>query len=137
MWIKVSRQMRGMVGTLELYTYRRRSFVSAWILFGLIVIGSLLLGNANGQVHESSPMTAAKSSTIEPSAVLAGGCFWGVDAVFKHVQGVTSVTSGYAGGSRDTAQYETVSTGTTGHAESVKISYDPSRISYMELLKIF
>jgi peptide-methionine (S)-S-oxide reductase len=70
-------------------------------------------------------------------AVLSGGCFWGVDGVFKHVKGVSGVTSGYAGGAADTAQYETVSTGTTGHAESVEINYDPSKISYSQLLKIF
>ena len=73
----------------------------------------------------------------QATAVLAGGCFWGVDAVFKHVKGVTGVTSGYSGGAGDTAQYETVSTGTTGHAESVKVTYDPSKISYKQLLKIF
>jgi len=71
------------------------------------------------------------------TAVLAGGCFWGVDAVFKHVKGVSSVVSGYSGGSATTAEYETVSSGTTGHAESVKVTYDPSRISYRELLRIF
>ena len=73
----------------------------------------------------------------EQDAVLSGGCFWGVDAVFKHVKGVVSVTSGYSGGSEKTAQYEMVSTGTTGHAESVKIVYDPSRITYQQLLKVF
>lgn len=71
------------------------------------------------------------------TAVLAGGCFWGVDAVFKHVKGVESVVSGYAGGDRATASYAAVSTGTTGHAEAVSISYDPARISYGQLLKIF
>ena len=72
-----------------------------------------------------------------PTAVLAGGCFWGVDAVFKHVRGVMSVTSGYSGGSASTAQYEVVSTGLTGHAESVRIAYDPAKISYGQLLKVF
>jgi peptide-methionine (S)-S-oxide reductase len=76
-------------------------------------------------------------TSAEPIAVLAGGCFWGVDGVFKHVKGVMSVTSGYSGGAGDTAQYETVSTGTTGNAESVEIKYDPSKISYAQLLKIF
>ncbi|EEG09998.1 peptide-methionine (S)-S-oxide reductase MsrA [Pseudogulbenkiania ferrooxidans] len=70
-------------------------------------------------------------------AVLAGGCFWGVDAVFKHVKGVTSVVSGYSGGSAASAQYETVSSGTTGHAEAVKISYDPAKVSYGQLLQVF
>jgi len=71
------------------------------------------------------------------TAVFSGGCFWGVDAVFKHVKGVSNVVSGYAGGAADTANYETVSTGTTGHAESVKVSYDPSKVSYDDLLKVF
>jgi len=68
---------------------------------------------------------------------VAGGCFWGVQAVFQHVKGVTSATSGYAGGTARTAQYEVVSSGRTGHAESVRVTYDPSRISYGQLLKIF
>ena len=71
------------------------------------------------------------------TAVFSGGCFWGVDAVFKHVKGVNRVVSGYAGGAANTAQYETVSTGTTGHAESVQVSYDPSKVSYDDLLKVF
>ena len=81
-----------------------------------------------------SPSSPARGNQI---AVLAGGCFWGVDAVFKHVRGVSSVVSGYSGGSAETAQYEIVSTGETGHAESVKITYDPSQISYAKLLRIF
>lgn len=71
------------------------------------------------------------------TAVLAGGCFWGVDTVFRHVKGVSKVVSGYAGGGADTANYETVSTGTTGHAESVEVTYDPSQVSYDDLLKVF
>jgi peptide-methionine (S)-S-oxide reductase len=70
-------------------------------------------------------------------AVLAGGCFWCVEAVYKDLDGVTSVESGYAGGSADTADYETVSTGSTDHAESVEVRYDPSRISYGQILKVF
>jgi peptide-methionine (S)-S-oxide reductase len=71
------------------------------------------------------------------TAVLAGGCFWGLQAVFEHVKGVISVTSGYSGGKSNTASYDEVSTGTTGHAESVQIVYDPSQISYGQLLKVF
>jgi peptide-methionine (S)-S-oxide reductase len=71
------------------------------------------------------------------TAVLSGGCFWGVQGVYEHVKGVEKVVSGYAGGDRSTAQYETVSTGTTGHAESVQITFDPAKISYGELLRIF
>jgi peptide-methionine (S)-S-oxide reductase len=70
------------------------------------------------------------------TAVLAAGCFWGVQGVFEHVRGVRKVVSGYAGGERSTAQYETVSTGATGHAESVMITFDPAQISYGQLLQI-
>lgn len=71
------------------------------------------------------------------TAVFAGGCFWGVEGVFEHVKGVTGVVSGYAGGSADTATYRAVSSGSTGHAESVRITYDPAKISYGQLLKVF
>jgi peptide-methionine (S)-S-oxide reductase len=70
-------------------------------------------------------------------AVLAGGCFWGVEAVFERLAGVSDVVSGFAGGTKSTAHYEVVSTGTTGHAESVQITYDPAKISYGQLLKVF
>lgn len=71
------------------------------------------------------------------TAVLAGGCFWGVEAVFEHVKGVRDVVSGYAGGRAEDARYELVGTGRTGHAEAVRISYDPAQISYGELLRIY
>jgi peptide-methionine (S)-S-oxide reductase len=77
--------------------------------------------------------TAKSQQTV----VVAGGCFWGIQAVFQHVKGVTSATSGYSGGTADTAEYEKVSSGDTGHAESVKITYDPSQITYGQLLKVF
>ena len=77
------------------------------------------------------------SAPGQQTAVLSGGCFWGVQAVFLHVKGVISATSGYSGGSAKTADYETVSIGETGHAESVQIVYDPSRITYGELLRVF
>ena len=73
----------------------------------------------------------------QQTAVLAGGCFWGIQAVFEHVKGVVSVSAGYSGGAAGTANYETVSEGTSGHAESVEITYDPARISYGQLLKVF
>ena len=81
-----------------------------------------------------APLAAQHGSS---KAVLAGGCFWGVQAVFQHVKGVTHVTSGYSGGSAITAQYELVGTGSTGHAESVEITYDPAVISYGKLLKVY
>jgi peptide-methionine (S)-S-oxide reductase len=71
------------------------------------------------------------------TVVLAGGCFWGIQAVFQHVKGVISATSGYSGGKAKTADYEIVSTGETGHAESVQVVYDPSQITYGELLRVF
>src|SRR3977135_2815024 len=81
---------------------------------------------------------AAAADQEGPSrAILAGGCFWCVEAVYKDLDGVTSVKSGYAGGSADTADYETVSSGTTDHAESVEVGYDPSRITYGQILKVF
>ena len=73
----------------------------------------------------------------EQTAILAGGCFWGIEAVFEHVKGVIQADSGYCGGSADTAHYEIVSGGRTGHAESVRVKYDPSQISFGRLLKIF
>ena len=71
------------------------------------------------------------------TVVLAGGCFWGMEGVFESLKGVSSAVSGYAGGSKSTAHYETVSTGSTGHAESVKITFDPSRISFGQILKVY
>jgi len=78
----------------------------------------------------------AKSSGKE-TIVLAGGCFWGVQGVFQHVKGVASAVSGYSGGDKSAAQYETVSTGATGHAESVKVTFDPREVSYGRLLQIY
>ncbi len=79
------------------------------------------------------PKTASGLQTT----VVAGGCFWGMQGVFEHVRGVHKVVAGYAGGDKDSANYKTVSTGTTGHAEAVQITYDPAEVSYGELLHIF
>jgi len=101
-------------------------FASLLRVLGLIPVVSILV------------CTAAHGEIPGPqTAVFAGGCFWGVDAVFKHVKGVSEVVSGYSGGSAATAQYEAVSTGMTGHAESVKITYDPTQVSYRQLLGVF
>lgn len=95
---------------------------------------------ADGQIAplpnpaHDQPLTATAG---RQTAVFSGGCFWGVQLVFQHVKGVVSATSGYAGGTASTAQYETVSSGTTGHAESVQVIYDPAKVSYGQLLKIF
>lgn len=103
----------------------------------LFVLGPAACSSVHGQVPAFAGESQAPAAKGKQTAVFAGGCFWGVDGVFKHVKGVSSVISGYSGGSAATAQYQTVSTGTTGHAESVKITYDPSQISYSELLRIF
>ncbi len=96
----------------------------------LLALASLFAPAAGS---DPAPQAVAGSRT----AVLAGGCFWGMEAVFENLKGVSSVVAGFAGGSADTAQYETVSTGSTGHAESVKITYDPKQISYEQLLDVF
>lgn len=83
----------------------------------------------------AADLPALKAGT--QTAVFAGGCFWGVDAVFKHVKGVSRVVSGYAGGSAETAHYEDVGSGSTGHAEAVQVTYDPAVVSYGTLLKVF
>ena len=84
-----------------------------------------------------APAMDAKAADGIQTVVVAGGCFWGVQGVFQHTAGVVNAVSGYAGGSKATASYETVSTGTTGHAESVEIKYDPKKISYGKILQIF
>ena len=80
---------------------------------------------------------AAAAEPGRQTVVLAGGCFWGVEAVFRHVKGVIEATSGYAGGSAATAQYELVSAGSTGHAESVRVTFDPAQVSLGQLLQVF
>lgn len=84
-----------------------------------------------------APLASAASAAPNETAVLAGGCFWGMEAVFEHVKGVNNVVSGYAGGSASDARYDKVSTERTGHAEAVKISFNPEQIGYAQLLKIY
>ncbi len=87
----------------------------------------------------AAPAFATAPAQIAPldTVVLAGGCFWGVQAVFQHVNGVVSATSGYAGGRANRPSYEQVSTGNTGHAEAVRVVYDPAKVSYTKLLDVF
>src|SRR5579885_2581844 len=89
--------------------------------------------------HFPDPATdiPASNGKTQEKVVFAGGCFWGVEAVFESVKGVSAAVSGYAGGQKGTANYETVSTGRTGHAESVEVTYDPNQISFGQLLKIY
>ena len=85
----------------------------------------------------AAPAMPAAAAPKTEAAVLAGGCFWGMESVFEHVKGVTGVVSGYAGGSAGDASYDKVSSEATGHAEAVKISYDPSQVSYAQLLQVY
>ena len=118
--------------------------MTASMRFATILLGSLL-GTAacSAKANPSGPVPAPALDAPRASApgkqmtVVSGGCFWGVQAVFQHVKGVISATSGYSGGSAKTADYETVSTGQTGHAESVQIVYDPSQVTFGELLRVF
>ncbi|MGH9529379.1 MAG: peptide-methionine (S)-S-oxide reductase, partial [Terriglobales bacterium] len=119
-------------------TYPKRIFV---VFAAVVFAGGLALKYARAGSATTLPDPVVNSqlasSKGKETAVLAGGCFWGIQAVFQHVKGVKSATSGYSGGSASTAQYETVSTGETGHAESMKIVFDPSQITYGQLLKVF
>jgi len=107
--------------------------------------GSGLAALALYALSALTPIPLAAAEPASPSAgrerlqtaVFAGGCFWGVDAVFRHVKGVATVESGYAGGSTETATYPQVSSGTTGHAEAVRVSFNPDQVSYRQLLQVF
>src|SRR6185503_5513164 len=94
-------------------------------------------GSSEADVALPAPALDEVSADQTEIAVLAGGCFWGVQGVYQHVDGVTQAVSGYAGGSQATADYESVSAGRTGHAESVQIAFDPRQISYGRLLQIY
>jgi len=116
------------------------------IFFGSAILLILVIITMNACTLANASATAIPNPTLDAplatargaqTAILAGGCFWGVEAVFEHVKGVSRVESGYSGGSGATAQYNTVSSGATGHAESVRIAYDPSQITYGQLLKVF
>ena len=115
----------------------RSVFLSSAILLASTTLACNAVTASGKAIPDPTLDAPLASAGGKQTAVLAGGCFWGVDAVFKHVKGVIDVRSGYAGGSATTASYEKVSTGNTGHAESVQITYDPSKISYGQLLKVF
>lgn len=115
------------------------------LLLGIAALGALAIPS-----FFTTPSQAAENAVIIPApandvpaasgiqtAVIAGGCFWGVQGVFQHTAGVVNAVSGYAGGNKSTANYDTVSTGSTGHAETVEIKYDPQKISYGKILQIF
>ena len=119
--------------------FRFRSHAPVFLL--MVILFGVVACNAGDRTAVSIPNPAV-DSTLDPAkaeqtAVVAGGCFWGIQAVFQHVKGVISATSGYSGGAPNTAEYELVSNGDTGHAESVKITYDSSQITYGQLLRVF
>ncbi len=121
--------------------------VFPFIRRALVFVALLVVGG--GVAYQGLPAAAESARVIPPPVldepasasaevtVLAGGCFWGVQGVFQHVDGVSDAVAGYTGGAKGTAQYEKVSSGTTGHAESVQITFDPRRISYGRILQIF
>jgi peptide-methionine (S)-S-oxide reductase len=116
-----------------------------------VVVGALFALALSVALFGTKAMHAAERATLVPApaldnpkaagplqtAVLAGGCFWGTQGVFEHVKGVRRVVAGYSGGEKSTASYEEVSTGTTGHAESIQVTFDPAEISYGEILRVF
>jgi peptide-methionine (S)-S-oxide reductase len=125
---------------------RRRTLLLGWLaVIGLaaaaFLVRSPALPSASGSTASAIPApTIDEPPSGRPkseTAVLAGGCFWGVQGVFQHVKGVSSAQSGYAGGDAASADYETVGTGTTKHAESVRITYDPTQVTYGQLLRVF
>jgi peptide-methionine (S)-S-oxide reductase len=121
--------------------FRENFFGSAILLtlaLMIITMNACQAANASATAIPNPTLDAPLATARgEQTAILAGGCFWGVEAVFEHVKGVSRVESGYSGGSAATPQYESVSSGATGHAESVRIAYDPSQITYGRLLKVF
>ncbi len=106
---------------------RRLQGAWIWLAVALTLVGAAAGGRAR----------LAEAGPPEATVVLAGGCFWGVQGVFQRVRGVTRAVSGYAGGAADTARYELVSRGTTGHAESVEVTFDPAQVSYAQVLEVF
>jgi peptide-methionine (S)-S-oxide reductase len=113
------------------------------ILFTAAVAGAaaFVLSGGAARAERAVPIPAATAdvtgATGPQTAVFAGGCFWGMEAVFEHVKGVRQVTAGYAGGTRDTATYDQVSTETTRHAEAIRVVYDPAKVSYATLLRVY
>ncbi len=128
------------IGSAE--TSLSRSFLLGPVIGALLLIPFLGLATS----HAAEPAVAIPAPALDQTApaggglqtaVLAGGCFWGMQGVYQHTKGVTQAVSGYAGGQKETAHYETVGTGRTGHAESISVTYDPQQISYGKILQIY
>lgn len=121
---------------------KRSSQCNRSLMAGLLALSAIALWQAPASAAEDAvvippPALDEQAKPGLEKAVFAGGCFWGVQGVFQHVKGVTSAVSGYAGGSADDAVYETVGSGRTGHAESVEITYDASKVTYGQLLQVY
>ena len=131
---------------MKIASKNRRNFRHYSLIAGLMLASAFVFennawswgGGAEPAVVIPAPAKDEPAGTAHSeTALFAGGCFWGIQGVFQHVKGVTSAVSGYAGGVAQTASYEQVSTGETGHAESVKVTFDPTQVTYGELLQIF
>jgi peptide-methionine (S)-S-oxide reductase len=121
-------------------SFKRGAALPALALAGLLCTVAFVATRSTAEEARILPPPAADESTggrASEVAVVAGGCFWGVQGVFQHVDGVTSAVSGYAGGDKTTAHYEMTSSGATGHAESVQITFDPRKISYGRILQVY
>lgn len=119
----------------RIYGFIIRSALSLGLGVALLGCGSGVADATAGQLPD--PAISMSPTGTQQVAVLAGGCFWGIEAVFEHVKGVKQVSSGYAGGSAATANYALVGSGVTGHAEAVKVVFDPRQVTYGQLLKVF
>jgi peptide-methionine (S)-S-oxide reductase len=121
-------------------SFKRGSSVPVLILIGLLSTAAFFVTRSTAEEARNVPApTVDEQATGKTSetAVIAGGCFWGVQGVFQHVAGVTNAVSGYAGGDKSTAYYDMTSNGTTRHAESVQITYDPRKITYGRILQVY
>jgi peptide-methionine (S)-S-oxide reductase len=138
-WIRALFPKRRLGSLLCLAIFKPSGNVLGCALLTLIAFCTPEIGvAAEASIVVPPPMVDDTKSAGPPqTAVLAGGCFWGVQAVFQHLKGVQQAVSGYSGGEARTAEYETVSTGRTGHAESVQITFDPAEISYGQILQVF
>jgi peptide-methionine (S)-S-oxide reductase len=122
-------------------TFARVVFAVAFVAVALVALGHRVTSSALAAAPSAVPAPAVDNALAakpgEETAVFAGGCFWGIQAVYQHVKGVKSAVSGYAGGHVTSPSYEEVSSGATGHAESVRVVFDPSKVSYGQLLRVF
>ncbi len=137
---QVNRENAARIPLRDLGVFKGQEKMKIMMSRFLIVAAALLLAaTVTSAAVIPDPVVDSQRTTVRGlrSVVLGGGCFWGLQAVFEHVNGVSKVTAGYSGGSAETANYEAVSEGRSGHAEAVRITYDPSQITYGQLLKVF